>query len=459
MSHALIVDDDSDTAEMLAELVASQGFTAATARTMRDARRELATSVPDVVFLDLVLPDGKGIELFNDKAALADTEVVLITGHASLETSIEALRLGATDYLIKPVSPGQVQGILERIMRPGELRAQISDLRSELDRSGRFGDMWGGSPSMKRVYEQVSRVAATAVTVLIQGESGTGKELVAQTIHSLSRRRSRPFLAINCGAISPHLMESEIFGHEKGSFTGANRQHLGFFERAHGGTLFLDEITEMPPDLQVKLLRVLETGTFNRVGSTETQRADVRVLGATNRVPERAVVDGKLREDLLYRLNVFPIRLPPLRERREDIGLLADHFLAEICKEEGQEKRLSKSAYQRMNEYDWPGNVRELRNVVQRAYVMASDSTISDEWLELQAGRSALGDAPSILSVPIGTTLAEMERSLILATLEHFEGNKERTAAALGVSLKTLYNRLKDYGGEGAQPSKERRAA
>ena len=459
MSHALIVDDDSDTAEMLAELVASQGFTAVTARTMRDARRELATSVPDVVFLDLVLPDGKGIELFNDKSALADTEVVLITGHASLETSIEALRLGATDYLIKPVSPGQVQGILERIMRPGELRAQISDLRSELDRSGRFGDMWGGSPSMKRVYEQVSRVAATAVTVLIQGESGTGKELVAQTIHSLSRRRSRPFLAINCGAISPHLMESEIFGHEKGSFTGANRQHLGFFERAHGGTLFLDEITEMPPDLQVKLLRVLETGTFNRVGSTETQRADVRVLGATNRVPERAVVDGKLREDLLYRLNVFPIRLPPLRERREDIGLLADHFLAEICKEEGQEKRLSKSAYQRMNEYDWPGNVRELRNVVQRAYVMASDSTISDEWLELQAGRSALGDAPSILSVPIGTTLAEMERSLILATLEHFEGNKERTAAALGVSLKTLYNRLKDYGGEGAQPSKERRAA
>jgi two-component system response regulator AtoC len=459
MSHALIVDDDSDTAEMLAELVASQGFTAATARTMRDARRELATSVPDVVFLDLMLPDGKGIELFNDKSALADTEVVLITGHASLETSIEALRLGATDYLIKPVSPGQVQGILERIMRPGELRAEISDLHSELDRSGRFGDMWGGSPSMKRVYEQVSRVAATAVTVLIQGESGTGKELVAQTIHSLSRRRSRPFLAINCGAISPHLMESEIFGHEKGSFTGANRQHLGFFERAHGGTLFLDEITEMPPDLQVKLLRVLETGTFNRVGSTEMQRADVRVLGATNRVPERAVVEGKLREDLLYRLNVFPIRLPPLRERREDVALLADHFLAEICKEEGKEKRLSKSAYQRMNEYDWPGNVRELRNVVQRAYVMASGATISDEWLELQAGHSARGDPASILSVPIGTTLAEMERSLIFATLEHFEGNKERTAAALGVSLKTLYNRLKDYGGEDARPSKERRAA
>ncbi|MBA2547877.1 MAG: sigma-54-dependent Fis family transcriptional regulator, partial [Burkholderiaceae bacterium] len=278
MGHALIVDDDADTAEMLAELVAGQGFTAAIARTMRDARRQLATTVPDVVFLDLVLPDGKGIELFGDKGALADSEVVLITGHASLETSIEALRLGAADYLIKPVNPGQVQGILERIMRPGELRAEITDLQHELDRSGRFGEMWGGSSAMKRVYEQVSRVAGTAVTVLVQGESGTGKELVAQTIHSLSRRRSRPFLAINCGAISPHLMESEIFGHEKGSFTGASRQHLGFFERAHGGTLFLDEVTEMPPDLQVKLLRVLETGTFNRVGSTETQRADVRVL-------------------------------------------------------------------------------------------------------------------------------------------------------------------------------------
>ncbi|HWL72832.1 MAG TPA: sigma-54 dependent transcriptional regulator, partial [Burkholderiaceae bacterium] len=405
--------------------------------------------MPDVIFLDLVLPDGKGIELFNDKAALADTEVVLITGHASLETSIEALRLGAADYLIKPVSPSQVQGILERVMRPGELQAEISGLQTELDRSGRFGDMWGGSPSMKRVYEQVSRVAATAVTVLIQGESGTGKELVAHTIHSLSRRRSRPFLAINCGAISPHLMESEIFGHEKGSFTGANRQHLGFFERAHGGTLFLDEVTEMPADLQVKLLRVLETGTFNRVGSTETQRADVRVLGATNRVPERAVAEGKLREDLLYRLNVFPIRLPPLRERREDIGLLADHFLAEICKEEGKEKRFSKGAYERLNEHDWPGNVRELRNVVQRAYVMATNSVISDEWLELQTPRAIGTGEPLILSVRVGTTLAEAERSLIFATLEHFEGHKERTAAALGVSLKTLYNRLKEYGAEG----------
>ena len=449
MGHALIVDDDTDTAEMLAELVSSQGFTAATARTMRDARRQLAMSTPDVVFLDLVLPDGKGTELFEDKGSLAETEVVLITGHASLETSIEALRLGAADYLIKPVSPGQVQGILERVIRPAELQAEISDLKHELDRSGRFGEMWGMSAPMKRVYEQVSRVAATAVTVLVQGESGTGKELVAQTIHQLSRRRSRPFLAINCGAISPHLMESEIFGHEKGSFTGANRQHQGFFERAHGGTLFLDEVTEMPLDLQVKLLRVLETGTFNRVGSTETQRADVRVIAATNRVPDKAVAEGKLREDLLYRLNVFPIRLPPLRERKEDVSLLAEHFLAEICRAEGQDKRFTPAAYERMGAYDWPGNVRELRNVVQRAFVMAAGATIGDEWLELDTPRGVKREAGPYLSVRVGSPLADVERSLIFATLEHYGGHKERTAAALGVSLKTLYNRLKEYSSDG----------
>src|SRR4029450_3606062 len=360
MGHALIADDDADTAEMLAELAVSQGFTAATARTMREAKRQLVMNSPDVVFLDLVLPDGNGTELFDDKSMLNNTEVVLITGHASLETSLAAPPRGAADYLIKPATPSQVSGVLGRVMRPAELQAEITDLHEEFARSGRFGEMWGNSAPMQRVYEQVARVATTAVTVLVQGESGTGKELVAQTIHQLSRRRTRPFLAINCGAISPHLMESEIFGHEKGSFTGANRQHQGFFERANGGTLFLDEITEMPLDLQVKLLRVLETGTFNRVGSTDTQSADVRVVAATNRIPEKAVESGKLREDLLYRLNVFPIRLPPLRERREDVPLLADHFLQEICKTEGKTKHFSTEAYAAMNAYDWPGNVREL---------------------------------------------------------------------------------------------------
>jgi DNA-binding NtrC family response regulator len=293
-------------------------------------------------------------------------------------------------------------------------------------------------------------VAITAIPVFVSGESGTGKELAARTVHDLSRRRKQPFLAVNCGAISPHLLESEVFGHEKGSFTGADRQHLGFFERAHGGTLFLDEITEMPPELQVKLLRVLETGTFMRVGSTQAQDADVRVIAATNRVAEEAVAAGKLREDLLYRLNVFPITLPALRDRRDDIALLARHFLGAICEREGERKHFSDEALAKLAAYRWRGNVRELRNVVQRAYVMAAGDAITDEWLPTneptQGGvtRSPGSDRPALL-LPIGTSLADAERHLVLATLKHYDNHKERTAAVLGVSLKTLYNRLKTY--------------
>jgi DNA-binding NtrC family response regulator len=321
---------------------------------------------------------------------------------------------------------------------------------------------------MRRIYEQIARVAVTAVSVFITGESGTGKEVVAQTVHDLSRRRKHPFLAVNCGAISPNLIESEIFGHEKGSFTGADRQHQGFFERAHGGTLFLDEITEMPQELQVKLLRVLETGLFMRVGSTTAQETDVRVIAATNRPTEIAVSSGKLREDLLYRLNVFPIDMPPLRDRAEDVPLLAQHFLTQICEREGAVKTISPAATARLTTYRWPGNVRELRNVVQRAFVMANGSVITDEWLPCDASApapqpaapavrpsapapvaapAAVAHAPSApsITIPIGTSMADAERQLILATLEHFNQQKERTAAALGVSLKTLYNRLKEY--------------
>ncbi|UZG45409.1 sigma-54-dependent transcriptional regulator [Caldimonas thermodepolymerans] len=444
MGHALIVEDDADSAEMMAALIASEGFTAATATSLRDARRQLALQEPDIVLLDLVLPDGSGMELFNEPETLANTEVVLITGHASLETSIQALRLGAADYLIKPVNIKQLQGILSRVMRPSTLKAEIANLRAELERTGRFGLLWGRSAAMQRVYEQVARVSGTAVTVLITGESGTGKEVVAQTIHELSRRRKKPFLAVNCGAISPQLIESEIFGHEKGAFTGADRLHQGFFERAHGGTLFLDEITEMPLELQVKLLRVLETGTFMRVGSTQSMEADVRVIAATNRVPEQAVQQGKLREDLLYRLNVFPIHLPPLRDRPEDVSLLAEHFLQDICKREGENKRFAPQALEKMRSYRWPGNVRELGNVVQRAYVMEEGHVIGDEWLVFDTPAVQEQRGP-YLTVRVGTPLADVERSLILATLQHFGGHKEKTAAALGVSLKTLYNRLKEY--------------
>ena len=454
MTHTLIVDDDVDAADMMAALVASEGFTVATARSLRDARKQISLQPPDVVLLDLKLPDGNGMSLFDDPEFAAQSEVVLITGHASLETSIQALRVGATDYLIKPINPKQLSGILSRVMRPATLRAEIATMSARWKDSGQFGHLWGRSPPMELVYQKISRVAGTSLSVFVTGESGTGKELVARTVHDLSRRRNRPFVAVNCGAISSNLIESELFGHEKGSFTGAERQHQGFFERAHGGTLFLDEITEMPPDLQVKLLRVLESGVFMRVGSTQAQEADVRVIAASNRPPGPAVAAGHLREDLFYRLNVFPVELPPLRDRAEDIALLADHFLVDIGTREGMAKSFSPQALAKLMAYEWPGNVRELRNVVQRAYVMAVGAVISDEFLPSGppgprgdvGGRGAEG--VDSITVRVGTSIAQVERQLILATFAHYGRNKERTAAVLGVSLKTLYNRLKEFADE-----------
>jgi two-component system response regulator AtoC len=445
MSHALIVDDDVNAASTLTELVANEGFTTSTANSLQEARRQMAIRRPDVVLLDLVLPDGSGMDLIQDVESRATTEIVLITGHASMESSIEALRLGAADYLIKPVNLTQLHGILSRVARPADLKTEINNLRGELRTLGRFGKLLGVSPVMQRVYDQIARVAPTAATVLITGESGTGKEMVAQTIHELSRRKKQPILAVNCGAISPQLIESEMFGHEKGSFTGASRQHRGYFERAHGGTLFLDEITEMPLELQVKLLRVLESGTFSRVGSDEMLEADVRIIAASNRMPMDAVASGKLREDLHYRLEVFPLHLPSLRDRREDIEILANYFLAELNRTEDSAKRFLPDAIDVLRSYSWPGNVRELRNVVQRSYIMAEDDTIDSRDLPQDLGPQKQDIGP-YLSVAVGATIADVERRLIFATLDQCGGTKEKAAEMLGISLKTLYNRLREYG-------------
>ncbi|WP_425423933.1 sigma-54 interaction domain-containing protein [Simplicispira psychrophila] len=344
------------------------------------------------------------------------------------------------------------------VLAPPNTPAEFQSCHDNLAQDGRFGYLVGCSEPMQRVYQQISRVAATSVTVFIGGESGTGKELVAQTVHDLSRRREQAFLAVNCGAISPQLMESEIFGHEKGSFTGADRQHQGLFERAHGGTLFLDEVTEMPMELQVKLLRVLETGSFMRVGSSVARSTDVRIIAATNRDPLAAVQAGALREDLLYRLNVFPIALPPLRARPQDIALLSAHFLSDIGEREGALRQLTPSALQRLEAYRWPGNVRELRNVLQRAYIMAEDALITEEWLptdapETEAGVNRKNGPGDALNFQLGSSLADVEQQLILWTLSRFDNHKERTAAALGVSLKTLYNKLKSYQKATAIPS------
>lgn len=309
----------------------------------------------------------------------------------------------------------------------------------------------GQAPVMARLREQIRRVAPTEATVLIIGESGTGKEAVAQALHTLSPRAQGPFVAVNCGAIAPSLIEAELLGHEKGSFTGADRQRAGYFERASGGTIFLDEVTEMPLEMQVKLLRVLESRRFQRVGGSDTVSVDVRVLAATNRDIEEAVREGRFREDLMYRLAVFPLRVPSLRERDGDVAVLAQHFLDGLNAREGTRKSFSRRYLRQLQSQQWPGNVRELKNAISRAFILA------DELLELPAIlASAAPRKPSRrdghLLIGIGTPLADAERAMILATLEHFSGDKRQTAQTLGISLKTLYNRLEAYRSEAAAP-------
>jgi two-component system response regulator AtoC len=449
MPHALVVDDDVNFLLGLAEIVCREGFTAATANSVTEARAELAKQVPDVVLADLQLPDGSGLDLLADLQEQGATpDVIVITGHATVETAVNALRRGATDYLTKPVDFARIKAVLANLARTRELKEEIGSLRTELRKLGRFGPIIGAAPGMQKVYDLINRVAKTDATILITGETGTGKELVAQAVHQQSRRHREAFLPVNCGAVAPNLIESELFGHERGSFTGADRVHKGYFERSNRGTLFLDEITEMTADLQVKLLRVLETGTITRIGGTENIKVDVRVIAATNRIPEEAVAEGKLRQDMLYRLSVFPIALPPLRERREDIELLAEFFLAQLNKQEGGAKTLGAEALDRLRSYDWPGNVRELRNAIHRAYIMAEDE-IGPELLPV--GAPVAASAEPGLEIRVGMTVADAERRLILATLNGCGGDKKKAADVLRISLKTLYNRIKEYrAGEGA---------
>jgi two-component system, NtrC family, response regulator AtoC len=447
MAHALIVDDDPDIVDLLQEVARMEGFTVARAYCLREARIELGRQRPDVLLTDLRLPDGQGIELVNELDNPEATEVIVVTGHATVDSAVAALRAGASDYLVKPAEVERVQAVLRRAKKTSALQHEIGALREELRKLGRFGRILGGSQRMQVLYDQLSRVAPTSATVLLIGESGTGKELAAHTVHELSRRREAPFLPLNCGAVAPQLIETELFGHERGSFTGADRQHKGFFERANGGSIFLDEITEMPMELQVKLLRVLETGTFTRVGGAAQIASDVRIIAATNRDPEKAVTDGKLREDLYHRLNVFPIHLPPLRERGVDIEQLALSFLEEQNVAEGTSKSFSRDALVRLYQYHWPGNVRELRNYVQRAYIMADD--IVEGEIAVTGAQPRVEDG-TIITIHVGTPLAEVERRVTMATLAYCGQVKRKAAQILGVSLKTLYNRLETYNGKGS---------
>ena len=437
MLHALFIDDDADFLEGVAEIATQEGFTVAVAHSLEQARAHLSRSTADLVLIDLNLPDGEGIDLLRELKETSSSDVIIVSGMATVDSAIEALRLGALDYLTKPLDNRRLKAVLANVLRLRSLKEEVGTLRGELRKFGRFGRLIGSAPAMQQVYDLMGKVAPTDASVFITGESGTGKELVAQTIFELSNRRLRPFLPVNCGAIPPTLIESELFGHERGSFTGATQLRRGCFERAAGGTLFLDEITEMPIELQVKLLRVLESGSVVRVGGDEPVRVDVRLIVASNRVPAEAVREGKLREDLFYRINVFPIVLPPLRDREGDALLLASQFLDSLNASNGTTKTLSAAAQGRVRAYPWRGNVREVKNEVQRAFIM-SDKVI--EFSDLIPGRETSSRAGET-----GGSLDESERKLILATLAQCGGDKKQAAQILGVSLKTLYNRLHLY--------------
>jgi two-component system, NtrC family, response regulator AtoC len=377
----LIVEDDVSTRKGLEESIKDLGGEARSVGTAKEAAKALEAFDPRLLIVDIHLPDGDGIEIL--KAAREndpDREGIVITGQGSIDNAIEALRAGAFDYLLKPLRPAQLEVVFNRLADRRRLESEVETLRAELQETGRLGDLVGRSAVMARIFDVIRRVAHSNAPVLITGASGSGKEVAARTIHRLSRRASKPFVAFNCGAISPTLIESELFGHERGSFTGAEKRRVGYFEEAMGGTLFLDEITEMGAELQVKLLRVLEDRTLRRVGGSQELKIDVRLISATNRDPAEAIREGKLREDLYYRLNVFPMALPSLAERKEDIALLAEHFRKLI---EEQERAgvtgWDPAALALLESYEWPGNVRELRNVVHRAYVMTEGKIIRPE--------------------------------------------------------------------------------
>jgi len=379
----LIVEDDLATRKGLEESIKDLGGEPRSVGTVKEAAGAVEGFDPHLLIVDIHLPDGDGIEVLRAaRETNPDREGIVITGQGSIDNAIEALRAGAVDYLLKPLRPAQLEVVFGRLVDRRRLESEVETLRAELQETGRLGDLVGRSPVMTEIFDIIRRVAKSNAPVLVTGASGSGKEVAARTIHRLSRRGGKPFVAFNCGAISPTLIESELFGHERGSFTGAEKRRVGYFEEAAGGTLFLDEITEMGSELQVKLLRVLEDRTLRRVGGSQELKVDVRLISATNRDPHEAIRSKKLREDLYYRLNVFPIALPALSERPDDIPLLAEHFRRLIEEQErsgvlGWEPK----ALEILKAYEWPGNVRELRNIVHRAYVMTEGETIRPDVL------------------------------------------------------------------------------
>jgi len=453
-TRVLIVDDEQHQREGLADMISGWGFATETAADGQEALEKLASFSAHVVLTDLMMPRMDGTELLKNLAAQENRlPVIVITAFGNIETALATVHdLGAFWFVEKPIQPRALRVLLDRAAAQSRLAEEKERLQRQLSYQGLTGDLVGNSPNMRQVFSLIRHVAPSRAVVMITGESGTGKELVARAVHQLSPRGEGPFVAVNCAALPESLMESELFGHEKGAFTGALERRAGCFELAQGGTLLLDELAEMPIATQAKLLRVLEDSHVRRLGGKSEIEVDVRVIASTNRSLEEAIERGRLREDLYYRLNVFQVALPPLRERLDDLTLLADALIAELNRKHGcRVTGLDADVEERLRRYHWPGNVRELRNVLERAVIMAGEGQVGSAHLPPgfgggpPAATNHGGDSP-IVQIKYGSTVDEAEKALILMTLVQTRNNKTRAAEILGISLKTLFNKLKEYG-------------
>ncbi|WP_003544475.1 sigma-54-dependent transcriptional regulator [Desulfotomaculum nigrificans] len=445
----LVIDDEEHMCWALEKGLRQEGYQVLTATRGKQGLELIRNEVPSLVILDLKMPEMDGLEvLVRAKEMMPKLPVIMITAHGTIDTAIEAMKLGATDYITKPFDLDELKLVVKQALMVNQLEVEVNFLRSEL--SQKYDRIVGNSQAIQDVCTLIEKVADSNATVLITGESGTGKEVTALTIHQLSSRRDKPFVPINCAALPESLLESELFGHEKGAFTGAVARKLGRFELANEGTLFLDEITEMPLSMQVKLLRVLQEKTFERVGGTESIQVDVRVIAATNRDPMECIKKGTFREDLYYRLNVLPIKLPPLRERVEDIPLLVMHFLKKF--NPSKEPAISPDAMGLLSTYQWPGNIRELQNVIERAVILSQGQEIKPYHLpkEIQKTDTNKGSEEQNTSLVInfpdqGISLEELEKELILKALEKSNGNQTKASQLLGITRSALLYRAQKY--------------